>query len=105
MKKRHFVKALVGSMTLCTILSFCGCGSSNTQNSQTQSTNSTQTSSIDASITDEESVPKESTTKESKKEEIELIVSQYEEVASKAILFIRNGNKGLLQNPDISQEV
>jgi len=38
--------------------------------------------------------------KESKKEEIELIVSQYEEVASKAILFIRNGNKGLLQNPD-----
>ena len=38
--------------------------------------------------------------KESKKEVIEQIVSQYEEVSSKAILFIRNGNKGLLQNPD-----
>ncbi|WP_026527373.1 hypothetical protein [Butyrivibrio sp. VCD2006] len=38
--------------------------------------------------------------KESKKEVIEKLVSQYEEVSSKAILFIRNGNKGLLQNPD-----
>ena len=38
--------------------------------------------------------------KESKKDVIELMVSQYEEVASKAILFIRNGNKGLLQNPE-----
>ncbi len=38
--------------------------------------------------------------KESKKEVIEQIVSQYEEVSSKAILFIRNGNKGLLQNPE-----
>ena len=38
--------------------------------------------------------------KESKKEMIEQIVSQYEEVSSKAILFIRNGNKGLLQNSD-----
>ncbi|MBQ6588265.1 MAG: hypothetical protein IJI01_06270 [Butyrivibrio sp.] len=38
--------------------------------------------------------------KESKKEEIELIVSQYEEVGSKAMLFIRNGNKGLLNNPE-----
>ena len=40
------------------------------------------------------------TLKESKKDMIEMMVSQYEEVASKAILFIRNGNKGLLQNPD-----
>lgn len=40
------------------------------------------------------------TLKESKKDMIEMLVSQYEEVASKAILFIRNGNKGLLQNPD-----
>ncbi len=40
------------------------------------------------------------TIKESKKDIIEMMVSQYEEVASKAILFIRNGNKGLLQNPD-----
>ena len=40
------------------------------------------------------------TLKESKKDIIEMYVSQYEEVASKAILFIRNGNKGLLQNPD-----
>ena len=40
------------------------------------------------------------TLKESKKDVIEMMVSQYEEVASKAILFIRNGNKGLLQNPD-----
>ena len=40
------------------------------------------------------------TLKESKKDVIEMLVSQYEEVASKAILFIRNGNKGLLQNPD-----
>lgn len=40
------------------------------------------------------------TLKESKKDVIEIMVSQYEEVASKAILFIRNGNKGLLQNPD-----
>lgn len=40
------------------------------------------------------------TIKESKKDVIEMLVSQYEEVASKAILFIRNGNKGLLQNPD-----
>ena len=38
--------------------------------------------------------------KESKKDVIEQMVSQYEEVSSKAILFIRNGNKGLLQNPD-----
>lgn len=40
------------------------------------------------------------TLKESKKDVIELLVSQYEEVSSKAILFIRNGNKGLLANPD-----
>ena len=40
------------------------------------------------------------TLKESKKDVIEMLVSQYEEVGSKAILFIRNGNKGLLQNPD-----
>ena len=40
------------------------------------------------------------TLKESKKDMIEMMVSSYEEVASKAILFIRNGNKGLLQNPD-----
>ncbi len=39
--------------------------------------------------------------KESKKDMIELMVSQYESVSSKAILFIRNGNKGLLQNPDV----
>ncbi|MCR5556976.1 MAG: hypothetical protein K6F75_05380 [Butyrivibrio sp.] len=38
--------------------------------------------------------------KESKKDMVELLVSQYEEVASKAIMFFRNGNKGLLQNPD-----
>ncbi len=38
--------------------------------------------------------------KESKKEIIEQIVCQYEEVSSKAILLIRNGNKGLLQNPE-----
>ena len=38
--------------------------------------------------------------KESKKDMIEMLVSQYEEVASKAIMFLRNGNKGLLQNPD-----
>lgn len=38
--------------------------------------------------------------KESKKDIIELMVSQYEGVASKAILFVRNGNKGLLQDPD-----
>ncbi|SCX97424.1 hypothetical protein [Butyrivibrio sp. INlla14] len=38
--------------------------------------------------------------KESKKDVIELMVSQYEEVGSKAILFVRNGNKGLLQNPE-----
>ena len=38
--------------------------------------------------------------KESKKEALEMLVAQYEEVSSKAILFIRNGNKGLLQNPE-----
>ena len=40
------------------------------------------------------------TLKESKKDMIEMLVSQYEEVSSKAILFFRNGNKGLLQNPE-----
>ena len=40
------------------------------------------------------------TLKESKRDIIEMYVSQYEEVASKAILFVRGGNKGLLQNPD-----
>lgn len=36
---------------------------------------------------------------ETKKEMIELMVSQYEEVASKAILFVKNGNKGLNADP------
>lgn len=37
--------------------------------------------------------------RETKKEEVELVAAQYEEVASKAILFIKNGNRGLNMDP------
>ncbi|MBE5859621.1 MAG: hypothetical protein E7301_05795 [Butyrivibrio sp.] len=37
--------------------------------------------------------------RESKKDDIDLMISGYESVGSKAILFYKNGNKGLLQIP------
>lgn len=58
MKKQHFFRALVGSMTLCTVLSLCGCGSSDTKSSQSASEVSVQNQNSTAeSSVNEESAP------------------------------------------------
>lgn len=66
-KKQHFLKALICSLALCTVLSLCGCGESNSHNSQISSQSSTQALSNDDGSTAEKSND-ESTSEESSEE-------------------------------------